>query len=41
MESFYLMYKNETIIFSEQNLVDCTDINDCTGGFPGNLDLIC
>jgi hypothetical protein len=34
LESFSLIYANQSVSFSEQNLVDCVGIGDCSGGFP-------
>jgi len=29
-----LIYANQNLSFSEQNLVDCVGLGDCGGGFP-------
>jgi hypothetical protein len=34
LESFSLIYANQNVSFSEQNLVDCVGLGDCDGGFP-------
>ena len=35
LESFSLIENNSTLLFSEQNLLDCAGIGNCTAGFPG------
>ena len=34
LESFSLIYYDQEVDYSEQNLVDCVGIGVCDGGFP-------
>ena len=40
LESFSLIENKEALLFSEQNLLDCVGIGNCTAGFPGKFKTI-
>ena len=37
LESFSLIINKEAVLFSEQNLLDCAGVGNCTAGFPGKF----